>query len=322
MTTSPLADRDQLRIVQVRSYVPNGVTFSQNPGEPLTSYLDFGRLQPQVEAGEFLAPNIVAAGETQDVVLKGDHLDQEIQARWQQLRARTLTGDLVDVRFISTPFVSIDLATKLLEDLYYDRFEIDPVFANLTIYEESDRSFLAKPFHLLTYFPDSQPEPSWEAIHKLIYRVELEAIEEQSSIIEPVEINRRPGQYAAVSRFGSVLWNVQDYIEVSAILSAILTVGALERVRSTRITAAQLYHLSLGLPAPFETVFFEEDPLAEIHRLRAGLTHAVGAFAFISPLLQSLRAESFHQALREAAAVEGEVGAVSQMLNSLPTLVT
>lgn len=142
---------------------------------------------------------------------------------------------------------------------------------------------------------------------------------ERSSIIEPIEINRRPGQYAAVSRFGSVLWNVQDYIETSAILSSILTVGALARIRATQTFAGQLYYSTVGLSKPIETSVVQ-NPLGEINQLDAGIAHGAEGFASIEPLLQSLRAESFHQAVYEAAGVTNRAKATTRLLRTLQDL--
>lgn len=165
------------------------------------------------------------------------------------------------------------------------------------------------PFHQLVFVPDSEPEPTWETIQRLIYRADLDAIEEHSSIGHPDEINRRPGQLAAVGSFGSVMWGIQDYVESSLIASAALTVAALACVRDIRRQAlAQLSGFQTGQP-----------DLVEARRalswMEVELTFGAEAWATVSPLLPSLRVESYHQALFAASDVEQQTRLAAECLS-------
>lgn len=276
-------------------------------GASITQAFDFGRLGDQITAAGPLAPRILAASERSELEISGSTSGTQIVA-WQRFQIRTHANHLVDVRIIAGGWHSLNSAIGLLEDLYYERLtgepnEWDDTYSITPV--PPIRLGATQPFHQLVFVPNSEPEPNWETTQRLINRATLDPIEEQSSISRPEEINRRSGQLAAIGSFGSVLWGLQDYVERSIILSAALTVAALECIRSIRLETVDRYQNP------------EQSPGRDIDRLEAELTFGAEAMTQINPLLQSLMVDAYHQTLCEAADVLPQAELVSRMLARL-----
>lgn len=231
---NPLQNREHLRICHIRAIES---TSSASQGEPVLDMLDFGRLAPGLESAGDLAPQLAAVSTQSNVTLTGSR-SGDAEVDWHRYRITIPGGGLVDARIISKPWDSLGDAISLLEDFAYESIDGEPTEWDAKHTSgcsgEPDSTL---PFHQLVLLPDSQQEPDWETIQRLIYRADLDAIEEQSAIGHPEELNRRPGQLAAVGRFGSVLWGVQDYVEASALLSASLVVSAASNAKSVRAAA-------------------------------------------------------------------------------------
>lgn len=323
---SPLDRRDHLRVCHVRAMASSGPPISG--GSPVTQTLDLGRLTGFLEAAGELAPVLVASAEHPGLTLGGQRSSRELNVDWQRFRLQTAAGGIVDVRVMSTPWESLRDTISLLEDLHYETLTGEPTEWGGRAAEAVGAVSAVRPFHQLVFVPDSEPEPSWETIQRLIYRADLDAIEEHSSIGHPDEINRRPSQLAAVGSFGSVLWGIQDYVERSLILSAASTVAALATIHDVRLKAlAQLQQLRAmeshgdgatsggsGVDGSAEAL---TGAMRELSWLEANLTFSAEASAAISPLLQSLRVESFHRALYASADVMPQAQLVGQMLTRL-----
>ncbi len=176
------------------------------------------------------------------------------------------------------------------------------------------------------FLPDEQDEPTWETIQRLIYRADLDAIEEHSSITHPDELNRRPSQLAAVGSFGSVIWGLQDYVENGLVLSAALTISAAATLRRTRIAALDVLHDLHRLQRQDDETPIDagHDPSVQlahlqrtIGRLQTALTFGAESTATIEPLLPSLRIESFHEALYQSTGIPLQAALVDRMLTRL-----
>jgi len=224
---------------------------------------------------------------------------------------------------ISTEWRSLGDAISLLEDLSYEVIKGEPTeWDNQYVDGSGQQSPVESglgPFHQLVFIPDGHEEPDWEAIQRLVYRADLDAIEEQSSIRHPAELNRRPSQLAAVGRFGSVLWGLQDYLETSLVVSASLAVAATSTLRSVQRSAR--HHLlaarELLRAAPGQT---DSDPERLRHAAATlGIDLAIGAESqsTITDLLPSLRVDAFHQALFDASDLRPQIDSANKLLERL-----
>lgn len=302
---SPLEDRNHLRICHIRA-VEDRTTNLQ----PIHETFELGRLAETVISAGKLAPQIAVQGEPESIDLEGERSGKNTASVWVRHVMQMPDGALIDIRLMSLPWGGLDETINLLEDLHYETIDGEPCYYTAA-FRQDTRIDRTKPFHQLVFFPGQENEPNWEQIQRLIYRFDSDAIEEHSSIIHPDELNRRPGQLAAVGRFGSVLWNLQDYVEVSLIISAAMTVAASSVAMSVRKEAHALLAATSG----------EADALREaiqqIDRLGIDLTFGAEAHATIGHLLPSLRVESFHEAIYRAADVRSQIDLASRMLERL-----
>lgn len=308
--TSPLAERGQLRVCQLRAVGTDSGSASDE-ALSIADTLEFGRLEEHLAAAGPIAPTVVAAADRPLLDVDGR------KTQWQRFRIRAAAGQLVDLRMFATEWRSVEDTIGLLESLYYGDLTGEPNEWDFSV-DGVGPPFdpgSAYPFHQLVFIPDSEPEPSWETVHRLIYRADLDAIEEQSSIGHPAEINRRPGQLAAVGSFGSVLWAVQDYIKSSATLSAALTVAALECTRTVRLEAVERYQNRGSSPAAVG------EQARSIQELEAELTFGAEAASTILPLLQSLRVDEYHKTLIDSANVIPDAALVARMLDRLNSVI-
>lgn len=117
-----------------------------------------------------------------------------------------------------------------LEDLYYDDVTVggDPHDAvagdlldgtNAAVRRASGSGLeLTSQRHQMVFTSATLPE---DTVQRLIYRADLDAKPQYSSIQYPAELNRRPTSGAVVGAYVSMLAAQQDYIENCALLSAV-----------------------------------------------------------------------------------------------------
>lgn len=305
---SPMQNRADLRVCHVRAIEPTEMPDGAKAS--LLEILDLGRLSNSVRTAADFAPQVASLASRSTVRLRGVRWEQTHGVAWQRFRLFVPPSRLIDVRVFSTKWTSLADAMGLLEDLSYESIEDEPTewdaeylpgSANLSVTN-------LEPFHQLVFIPDDHEEPDWEAIQRLVYRADLDAIEEQSSIRHPDELNRRPNQLAAVGRFGSVLWGLQDYLEASLIVSAALGVSATSTVRAVQRQARE--HL-LTARDFLTSGGGRSDDQNDLRRAIAtlGIDLAIGAEAQanIVDVLPSLRVDAFHQALYDASDLQPQI---------------
>lgn len=310
---SPLDNRTDLRICHVRAIAAPSAT---GPGASIFNAFDLGRLANGLSSADNLAPQLQATTHRASLELAGDRWGTGRPVSWQRHRLLIAGGGIADVRLISTPWESVTDTIGLLEDLNYETIRGEPSeWDEIHSGKHDEPVSSVQPFHHLVFVPDDQNEPSWETIQRLVYRADLDAIEEQSSISHPEELNRRPGQLAAVGRFGSVLWGLQDYVEASMVLSAAMTVSAASVAATVRRAAHDHLHNHRANLAGQEAAGGQLRQA--ISELGLDLTFGAEAQATIDHLLPSLRVNAFHRALYLAANVRAQIDLAARMLDRL-----
>ncbi|MEM7341610.1 MAG: hypothetical protein AAF467_23380 [Actinomycetota bacterium] len=281
-----------------------------------TAGLDLGRLADSLDAAGPLAPTLIAAVHASEVQLVGARSGQR-QASWQRLRLGIPGGGIVDVRLLAIPWPSLQDAIPLLEDLYYESFSGERADWDVLNVPDVGHLDAVSPVHQLVFVPDSQEEPSFETVQRLVYRADLDAIEEHSSIAHPEELNRRPGQLAAVGAYGAVLWGHQDYVESALIISSALAVAATACVHDVRRKA--LAHLAVvdGIAHGDEQATLRAELARNLTRLQVDLTFGAEAAATVRPLFRSLRPSAYHRALFDSTGVIEESRLVNRMIDRL-----
>ncbi|MEM9892961.1 MAG: hypothetical protein AAF962_19010 [Actinomycetota bacterium] len=326
--SGPLSDRRRLRVCHVRATTSDDASGLDAIGVQVTQVLDFGRLNSFVEAADDVAPRAAAISERDELELSGQRWNGR-PAEWTRLRIDVAGGGLVDVRLLAIEWVSLTDSLNLLEDLYYEGLDGEPDTWDLQhLADPGAPPTRVEPMHQIVMLPDDHEEPDWELWQRLIYRYDAEARPEFTSIRRPAELNRRPGQVAAVGTYGSVLWRIQSEVEQGAVLSAALNVAAISSLQRTRsiahATLKGLHQQALDSDRTYRTAAARRQLRRELvatqetlSSLEAELTFGAEASTTITPLLPSLRVESYHQALYEAAGIRELAAGVDRMLGRL-----
>lgn len=326
---SPLFSRHLLRVCQVRATWSSDASGLDAVGAPLTDAFDFGRLNSFIDTTEGIAPRLAAAVHQHDLELAGSRWTGGRSADWMRLRLDVAGGGLVDVRLIALPWESLTDSLALLEDLYYEELSNEPdQWDTQAVSDPGATPDRVEPMHQIVFLPDDHDEPEWGLWQRLIYRFDDDARREFTSITQPAELNRRPGQVAAVGTYGTVLWRLQSDVEQGIVISAALNVSALSSLQRTRAlthtTLKDLHRKAAQSDASFPTPALRRQQRHELvgiqetlSFLEAELTFGAEASATIAPLLPSLRIESYHQALYEAAGIQDQAAGVDRMLGRL-----
>ncbi|MEM8924171.1 MAG: hypothetical protein AAGD35_11780 [Actinomycetota bacterium] len=320
----PLNARNRLRVCQVRATQSADATGLDAVGAPLTEALDFGRLSSFLDATDGIAPRVAAIASRQELSIGGTRWNEPIEAGWTRLRVDIAGGGLVDVRLIAVEWRSLADTLDLLEDLYYEGLEGEPAGWDTQYLDDPGASpSRVQPMHQIVMLPDDHEEPDWDLWQRLIYRFDDDARREFTSITQPAELNRRPGQIAAVGTYGSVLWRIQSDVEQGAVVSAALIVSAISSLQRTRAlahtTLKELHRTTTESDETYLTASRRRSLRRELVEtqetlsfLEAELTFGAEASTTITPLLPSLRIESYHQALYEAAGIHQQAAGVDR----------
>ncbi len=220
----------------------------------------------------------------------------------------------------------------LLEDLYYADLTIadTPLPEHTTatcgdhILTEAPGPVLLPERHqvlLLGAPTDPALLPTADEVQRLIYRVDLPARPEHSSICHPDELNRRPTSLGALGPYVSVLVGQQRYIEHAAILSVAHIVGAAARLRDIRRRAYQdveRFRESTGTDLPLHERRLALEQIADaLGELELDLSFSVEAPTDLGVTVPSLRVESFHNALHQSINLTGRAQTTDRMLQRL-----
>ena len=325
---APWQSRKHARICQLRavpSVVPGQII---TQGKPLQDFLDFGRLAIYFSRSAALVPRVTAHSDRSDLELRGPRVQSIVASSWHRRRLDVAGGNLVDLRLIDLPFDSMLEILKLLEDLYYEEILDEPSDWDwIRVPTVGESVSAAEPYHQVVLLPSSFGSPDWDTLQRIIYRANLDAIQDFSAIGFPNELNRRPNRGAAVGPFVSVLWGQQEYVESATLLSSCLIVSATAAmVRTQRSTydamrwlhersPDELHYLSTKSRSDLRKVLVRTQE--RISDLEAELTFGADAYATLLPIIPSLRVESYHQMLYSATDLPRQVKLVDRMLERL-----
>ena len=320
-------------MVQVRATRSSDASGLDAVGASITSAFDFGRLNSFIDATEGIAPRVAATCRRSDLALSGSRWGTGRPVDWMRLRVDVAGGGLVDVRVMAVSWVSLSDTLALLEDLYYENLTGEPTaWDSQALDDPGSDPDRVEPMHQVVLLPDGHDEPDWALWQRLIYRFDDDARREFTSITQPAELNRRHGQVAAVGTYGTVLWRIQNDVEQGIIASAALNVSAVSSLQRTRAlahtTLKDLHRKAIESDNSYLTPSLRRELRRELVEtqetlsfLDAGLTFGAEASATIAPLLPSLRIESYHQALYQAAGIQEQAAGVDRMLGRLRSAV-
>jgi hypothetical protein len=336
--------RDSLRVCHIRTTGVVAHDLLTVPGSSPSDVMSYGRLQPFVDESTDFLPRLVSGRTVAAEEIRGRRFDfrteeqadtdtQAVVTRVSQWLWAVPGGFFqvmtsVDVR---CPLSDVIL---LLEDLYYDDFldsEIETTGWEQWLGPDGARGQSGEA-HQVVFLP-STFQLDWDQAQRLVYRADLDADREHSAIRFPDELNRRFNRGCALTPFVSAFWGQQDYIENSAILSAVQMVSAWARVRFIRdVTYREFAHIQGLMHSPDVGGYYSTAQRARIRQvlvtaqeiiseLEGRLTFGVEALQSIMPVIPSLRVESYHRALYDALDLPTQAMITSKMLERLTSAV-
>ncbi|ADP79561.1 hypothetical protein FraEuI1c_1499 [Pseudofrankia inefficax] len=299
-------------------------------GQLPETYLRLGRLAAFYRDADSQLPRVLAVRDLDPPTLafrRGGGTAATIRA------ARLWLFDVQAGPIVAVLSVDLDceplVLIPFLEDLYYDDLTIggspiDGVAADLldgvdaaVRHSAGSRLELTSQRHQMVFTSATLPEDS---VQRLIYRADLDANPQYSSIQYPAELNRRPTSGAAVGAYVSVLAAQQDYIENCALLSSVQVVAASCKIRRVRFAAYEtlLRVRELGTTRATMSRPERRAELARLHETLAeqelALTFGVEAACEIGILVPALRVENFHRQLVACTGLRDSIETVSTML--------
>ncbi|MER6029851.1 hypothetical protein [Streptomyces sp. NPDC001851] len=328
---APYAARPYLRLTTVYStawtYDPDQMAQAATaPGD----VFNFGRLAGYYSRSEQQLPRVIRreALDCSSVVCQRWRPGEPASAQlWHFVLP---AGQVVVALTLDVPLTLVE-AIPLLEDLYYGSIACDGTpleqlaAARIGCQPDSDGSvqgFLPERHQLVFRSidtPDQVPED--DTVQRVIYRTDLPYRPEHSSIHYPQELNRRPTTLGAVGPYVSLLCGHQDYIENSALLSAVQTVGSAARLREIREVAYgfvhRFRHRAADQGGAHDRRTALEDIADGLSQLELELSYSVEVAGDIGMLVPALRVESFHQTLFSAVGLTSRAATIGQMLSRL-----
>lgn len=317
-----------MRVCQVRA-VPSATSGRlEISGRPLTEGLEFGSRAAYLDQSAQLVPRIAASSQRTNLRLNGEFYGAFTVPLWRRFRINIAGSDPVDLRILDLPFESTSRLLLLLEDLYYEKVGGEPPEWDESCIEDVGEEILGQDvYHQLVFLPTHIVTPNWDTIQRLVYRADLPAMKERSSIAYPDELNKRPGRGAAVSRICSVVWDQQEYIESSLVLSACLIVSSTATVRRTQHStyiAMQRLHPEIYDENRYSSAASRDELRKELVAVQenisdsqAALTFGADSYSTILPMVRSIRVAGYHDTLYESSGLTAQVQLVDRMLRRL-----
>lgn len=322
---APWSSRTTIRLVLVRE-IERERPAGEDP-TPIADVLQFGRLAPHVRRHQALLPQCISVATIPPEDVRWNRVDgrldtnRAIHSIWTMPGADTdFSVQLVDI----TPADGVSDLVAALEDMYYGDLAFDT--ADTATTPQGGRT------HQMVVFSEpGERELSADEIQRLIYRADMPAREEYSSISRPAELNRRPGRGAALGPFVSVLWGQQDYIENCAFLSVVVGTAAASVIADARhrllVEIAKIgqdiEHASAARPTLDiqRTRSRLEDVNRVVARTENRIALCIDGLSTLMPYIPALRVESYHRALFAALDTEGNRTALERLLLRLTELV-
>lgn len=217
----------------------------------------------------------------------------------------------------------------LLEDLYYADVKVgrEPLegwsgsLASTLGVKGRQWKFLERHQLVFAGLPDGTALPDGDVVQRVIYRSDLPVRDDNSSIIYPVELNRRPTTLGALGPYVSVIVGHQDYLENAILLSAAQVIGCASRLRQIRQLAYESVatfraHSKPGLPITQRRLVLEQMSYS-FRDLELDLSFQVEAIADLAVLIPALRLDAYHQNLYAAMNLSDRATTAGQMLRRL-----
>jgi hypothetical protein len=316
----------------------------------ISDHLNFGRLTPHYRTAGDQFPVVLLAYGSVGAVVTGPRQSSEISvSRFRAWLFRVPHGGFV--AGLTVDFTGqLSACIPLLEDAYYGELTIagQRLLQMLRAVAPTDIAHVledAEPSthgHQLLFLGDRCGDLvavdgdamriiNHDLIRRLIYRFDAPYRQDSGNIRFPPEANRNMRSLAACGPYFSILVSQQDYVENSALVSAIQLVGSCELLSTSRRHAfdalATLRLLQHEIDKPdgvaYRQIRRRLATLSErVGRLELDLSFGIEAYHEIAALVPSLRVSGLHRELFEAAALPDQTRSVAQILGRLARAIT
>lgn len=160
-------------------------------------------------------------------------------------------------------------------------------------------------------------------VTQLIYRFRMKKGSKPGNETYPPETNIREDGFTAVSRFVTVLYRPQDYMEVSMYLSCFVNMTALATIEKCR---EGIFRILKELDPKSSNGSRRQDDLVRMSKsleelLREFLLN-VEEPRFIGIMLPSLRVEDFHEAVSAKSQIDEKRASLSMLFGKVEELIT
>ncbi|WP_405883430.1 hypothetical protein OG762_35740 [Streptomyces sp. NBC_01136] len=329
---APYVSRDGTRLTTVYAtswtYAPGGTADGDGGPSHPSGLLKLGRLATFYEQHADQLPQVLLRERLDPTAVVPDRWSATAEATG--VTAATLwyltapSGQiLLALTFdVDAPLIA---CIPLLEDLYYADLTCDGVGLEQLAASRVGATTpgLLQERHQLVFraSPTTADVPSADTVQRVIYRADLPARPEHSSICLPDELNRRPTTTGALGPYASLLTGHQDYVENAAFLSVVQAVASAARLREIQVLAdsytRHFRNRSDGGARPHERRTLLEHITDALGHLELELGYSVETPADLATLIPSLRPTAYHTALYEAMGVTERAAKISKGLSRL-----
>lgn len=323
---APWSSRSAVRLVMVAEAEKSGDT---RLGDPIHQVLQFGRLTEHVRRNGEIFPH-----------RSQNNAVPEREVQWHRAAGRVRT-----VRYLESlwamPGAGVDFVVHVadvvlgdgvgdlvaaLEDMYYDEVDLGSGRGG------PGRKSPGRTHQMVIFSEPAERDIPYDEVQRIIYRADLDALREYSSILRPSELNRRPGRGAALGPFVSMLWGQQDYIENCAFLSVLIGSAASSVIAEARgVLIREIASMSKdfgedeSLNRPDRSMQSVRRRLQAINRVVSNtetrIALCIDGFSTLMPYVPALRVESFHQSFFQALESDRNRAALEQLLGRLSEMV-
>jgi hypothetical protein len=346
----PVSGRPHHRLTTLHALTVDGAALDRFDGDGgdfgrVGDYLRFGRLSPYYQGSGNQFPSVLVFQEHVRCPFVGLRHDDGVKI----LQCRTWLFRVPHGGLVAGVTLDFDgdlrASIPLLEDAYYGEvtigghtlLDVITAAAVSSVAACLDGAQLSTHGHQLLFTAGKNgelveaEEPATrtldhDLIRRLIYRFDTPYRPDSGLVRFPAEVNRNLASLAACGPYFSLFASQQDYVENSALVTAVQLVGSAALLSGTRTHAyaalGDLRRLHAEIDSA-ESVDYRHvrrhlaDLSERVGRLELDLSFGIEAYHEIAALVPSLRISDLHRELFDAAALPDQSRSISQMLDRL-----
>lgn len=338
--TDPYVLRKQHRLVTVWSTnLVDTKGYAQPESFQLTDAFHFGRYSQFIQANEKHLPSLIGV---ENLSASNISLNDNSEVELSDSRLMVLKLPNQHILIALEIFVEDGLKKfiDIMQDCYYKRLKIKGesieswLLANFSLAPESEQVFDEAYYQFVSLSePEADEDIDYQKVRSVIYRYVDDGLayreqfrEKANDEFYPPALNIRKRSLCAVSNYVSVVYNHQEYIESTMILSILQYVAAQQSLTSLRERSFNILQ-DLNEQAFNGVTADEELPklirtAKHLELLNLELSLSVEEPMDLSLILPSLRSQAYHQALFDVSNTDYKVENLGRMLMRIENVLT